>query len=95
MPTSKELIGILSARTTLASQVEACTKFVCGAVLVASEPGCRWWAVNSRVFAPDKTVIGSLQTIAGPSKPNVLLLNVSLVFFANLTEALSPDAPNI
>ena len=69
VPTSKELIGILSARTTLASQVEACTKFVCGAVLVASEPGCRWWEVNSRVFAPDKTVIGSLQTIAGPSKP--------------------------
>lgn len=69
VPSSKELIGILSARTTLASQVEACTKFVCGAVLVASEPGCRWWEVNSRVFAQDKTVIGSLQTIAGASKP--------------------------
>ena len=69
VPSSKELIGILSARSTLASQVEACTKFVCGAVLVASEPGCRWWAVNSRVYAPDKRVIGSLQTISGASKP--------------------------
>jgi len=69
VPSSKELIGILSARNVLASQVEACTKFVCGAVLVASEPGCRWWEVNSRVYGQDKSVIGSLQTISGVSKP--------------------------
>jgi hypothetical protein len=69
VPSSKELIGILSARTTLASQVQACTKFVCGAVLVASEAGCRWWDVNSKVYAQNRSVIGSLQTISGPSKP--------------------------
>ncbi len=69
VPTSKELIGILSARSTLASQVEACTKFVCGAVLVAAETGCRWWEVNSRVYGQDRSVIGSLQTISGTSKP--------------------------
>jgi hypothetical protein len=69
VPSSKELIGILSARTTLASQVEACTKFVCGAVLVASEAGCRWWEVNSKVYAQNRSVIGSLQTISGASKP--------------------------
>ena len=69
VPSSKELIGILSARNVLASQVEACTKFVCGAVLVASEPGCRWWEVNSRVYGQDKSVIGSLQKISGASKP--------------------------
>jgi hypothetical protein len=69
VPSSKELIGILSARSTLASQVEACTKFVCGAVLVAAETGCRWWEVNSRVYGQDRSVIGSLQTISGASKP--------------------------
>lgn len=69
VPSSKELIGILSARNVLASQVEACTKFVCGAVLVASEPGCRWWEVNSRVYGQDRSVIGSLQTISSASKP--------------------------
>lgn len=69
VPSSRELIGILSARNILASQVEACTQFVCGAVLVASEPGCRWWEVNSRVYGQDKSVIGSLQTISGASKP--------------------------
>ena len=69
VPSSKELIGILSARNVLASQVEACTQFVCGAVLVASEPGCRWWEVNSRVYGQDRSVIGSLQTISSASKP--------------------------
>jgi hypothetical protein len=69
VPSSKELIGILSARNSLASQVEACTKFVCGAVLVAAETGCRWWEVNSRVYGQDRSVIGSLQTISGTSKP--------------------------
>ena len=69
VPSKKELLGVISAKRNLASQVEACTKFVCGAVQVASEPGCVWWEVNSRVFAPDKTAIGTLQTIAGSSKP--------------------------
>jgi len=69
VPTSKELVGVLSAKKTLASQVEACTKFVCGAVQVASEAGCLWWEVNSRVYAPDKSPIGTLQIISGSSKP--------------------------
>lgn len=69
VPSKKELVGVISAKKNLASQVEACTKFVCGAVQVASEPGCVWWEVNSRVYAPDKTAIGTLQTIAGSSKP--------------------------
>jgi len=63
VPTSKELIGILSARSTLASQVEACTKFVCGAVLVAAETGCRWWEVNSRVYGQDRSVINRLPLV--------------------------------
>ena len=69
VPSKEELIGILTARSILASQVEACKKFVCGAVLVAAEPGCRWWEVNSKVYAQNRTVIGSLQTISGASKP--------------------------
>jgi hypothetical protein len=68
VPSKKELVGVISAKKNLASQVEACTKYVCGAVQVASEPGCIWWEVNSRVFAPDKTAIGTLQTIADSSK---------------------------
>jgi hypothetical protein len=49
VPTAKELVGLLSAKSTLASQVKSCTQFTCGAVLVASEIGCRWWRVTADV----------------------------------------------
>lgn len=49
VPNAKELVGLLSAKSTLASQVKSCTQFTCGAVLVASEMGCRWWRVTADV----------------------------------------------
>jgi hypothetical protein len=59
VPSAKELVGILSAKSALASQVKACTQFTCGAVQVASETGCRWWRVNADVIgatsAEDRT----------------------------------------
>ena len=67
IPTSKELVGVISAKGNLASQVAACSKFICGAVQVASEPGCLWWEVNSKVYGQNKEPIGSLQTISGQS----------------------------
>ena len=67
VPTSKELVGVISAKGNLASQVAACSKFICGAVQVASEPGCLWWEVNSKVYSQNKEPIGSLQTISGQS----------------------------
>ena len=69
IPTSKELVGVISAKTNLASQVEACTTFICGAVLVAAEQGCLWWEVNSQVLTQDRVLIGNLRTIAGFSTP--------------------------
>ncbi|CAN2180117.1 hypothetical protein MCETOYE15_00266 [Candidatus Nanopelagicaceae bacterium] len=67
IPTSKELVGVISAKGNLASQVAACSKFICGAVQVASEPGCVWWEVNSKVYAQNKDLIGNLKTITGAS----------------------------
>ena len=67
VPTSNELVGVISAKGNLASQVAACSKFICGAVQVASEPGCLWWEVNSKVYAQNKDLIGNLRTIAGQS----------------------------
>lgn len=69
VPTSKQLIGVLSASGILASMVKECSKFVCGAVQVASEPGCVWWEVNSHVFSKEKVLLGKLRTINGPSDP--------------------------
>ena len=67
IPSSKELVGVISAKGNLASQVAACSKFICGAVQVASEPGCLWWEVNSKVYGQNKEPIGSLQTVSGQS----------------------------
>ena len=67
IPTSKELVGVISAKGNLASQVAACSKFICGAVQVASEPGCVWWEVNSKDYAQNKDLIGELRTITGAS----------------------------
>jgi hypothetical protein len=49
VPTAKELVGLLSAKSALASQVKDCTQFTCGAVLVGAEIGCRWWRVTADV----------------------------------------------
>ena len=69
VPTSKQLVGVISASGILASKVQECTEFVCGAVQVASEPGCIWWEVNSHVFSKEKVLLGKLRTIGGPSQP--------------------------
>jgi hypothetical protein len=67
VPTSKELVGVISAKGNLASQVAACSQFICGAVQVAAEQGCVWWEVNSKVYAQNKDLIGNLRTISGQS----------------------------
>jgi hypothetical protein len=65
VPSSKELVGVISAKENLASQVQACGEFICGAVQVASEPGCVWWEVNSKVRSKEGIALGALRTIAG------------------------------
>ena len=64
VPTSKELVGVISAKGNLATQVAACKKFVCGAVQVAAEQGCLWWEIDSKVYAQSKELIGNLQTVS-------------------------------
>jgi len=67
VPTSRELVSVISAKGNLASQVKACEQFVCGAVQVASEAGCVWWEVNSQVLSKEGVVLGSLRTISTAS----------------------------
>ena len=78
IPTVAEMTGINSASKYLSNQVKACKKFACGRVLVASESGCLWWEVNSKVYGQNKELIGDLRSIAGSSvarqvKPIILL----------------------
>ena len=67
VPNTKELIGILSAKTALASQIKDCTKFTCGAVIVASEIGCRWWKVTGDVIGATSTEDRTLKTFGNVS----------------------------
>lgn len=43
VPTARELVGLISANSYLEKQIKECTKYICGAVQVASEGGCIWW----------------------------------------------------
>ncbi len=67
VPTAKELVGILSAKSTLASQIKDCTKFTCGAVIVASETGCRWWKVTGDVVGATSAEDRKLKTFGSIS----------------------------
>jgi hypothetical protein len=69
VPSSKQLVSAISAKRVLASQVKNCTKFVCGAVQVASELGCQWWEVNSNVYSKEKVLLGKLRTLVGTTPP--------------------------
>ena len=67
IPTNKELIGILSAKTRLSSDVKLCKEYACGAVTVAAEKSCQWWEVRSVIYRADgenKVAVGKLFTIS-------------------------------
>ncbi|MBI3430541.1 MAG: hypothetical protein HY050_10945 [Actinobacteria bacterium] len=79
VPTSKELIGVLSAAKPLAAQVKKCSTFACGAVQVASATGCTWWEITATVSGPtsesDRTlkILGALRTTAVGTKPKKIV----------------------
>ena len=79
VPTSKELIGVLSAAKPLAAQVKKCSTLACGAVQVASAVGCTYWEITATVSGPtsdsDPTVkpLGSLRTTAAGTKPKQIM----------------------
>lgn len=64
----KELVGVLSAKTALLSEIRACEKKVCAVVYVASEKKCKWWEVQGIVVGKYADVLGNLQTLAKGSK---------------------------
>lgn len=92
VPTGKELVGILSATKTLATQVKKCSTLACGAVRVASTVGCTWWEITSTVSGPTSDVdptlrpLGALRTTALRTKPREI---VTILLIS--TEPLKPD----
>jgi hypothetical protein len=69
VPTSKELVGIISAQRSLATQIKKCTDFICGAIQVASATGCIWWEAKSKVFNGAGVELGALTSAHSVTQP--------------------------
>jgi hypothetical protein len=76
IPTGKEILGLISAKSGLATDVQKCEGNACGAVIVAANFTCQWWEIKSTVMAPDPNdpkksiLLGTLRTTHGLLKPN-------------------------
>jgi hypothetical protein len=92
VPSGTELVGLLSAKTTLAKTVQACEAYACGAVYVASATDCTWWEISANVYGPSYADItnyiqyGSLRTLMSGTSAH----SVSPVFLLS-TEPLIPN----
>ena len=77
VPTTKELVGVISAKASLSERVSECEKVSCGAVQVASFIGCSWWEVTSTLYATEtdksRRTLGTLRTLVGKSAPQQIL----------------------
>ena len=78
VPTSKELVGIISAQRSLALQIKKCTDFICGAIQVASATGCTWWEANSNIFGGDGIKLGALSTAHAVTVPREIKTIISI-----------------
>ena len=109
IPSGKELLGLISAKIGLATDVKKCESNACGAVIVAADYLCKWWEIKSTVSAVDpidlnkKVLLGSLRTTYGELGPqtyaNILLISDEPLFMPNTTDpntgqASAPVAKN-
>jgi hypothetical protein len=105
IPNGKELVGLISAKVKLATEVKKCETNACGVVIVAADFICKWWEIKSTVFGVDpadpnkKVLLGSLRTTSGGIKPNtyasILLISDEPLFMPPTTDPSTgmPAAP--
>ena len=79
VPSSTELLGVLSASATLAKAFKVCSKYACGVVQVASYSGCTWWEITSTLSGqtsatdPKNVTHGSIRTTAAASRAKQII----------------------
>jgi hypothetical protein len=105
IPNGKELVGLISAKVKLATDVKKCETNACGAVIVAADFICKWWEIKSTVSGVDpsdpnkKVLLGSLRTTNGGIRPNtyasILLISDEPLFMPPATDPSTglPAAP--
>jgi hypothetical protein len=109
IPSGKELLGLISAKIGLATDVKKCESNACGAVIVAADYLCKWWEIKSTVSGVDpndlnkKVLLGSLRTTYGELGPktyaDILLISDEPLFMPTTTDpntgqAAAPVAKN-
>ncbi len=109
IPSGKELLGLISAKIGLATDVKKCESNACGAVIVAADYLCKWWEIKSTVSGVDpndlnkKILLGSLRTTYSELGPktyaNILLISDEPLFMPTTTDpntgqAAAPVAKN-
>ena len=83
IPTTKELVGIVSNSVVLTRQlaqlvdgVRICEKYSCRGVQVASLNGCTWWEITAKLVgeADDQTLVtfGNIRTLVKETGPKVI-----------------------
>ena len=96
IPTGKELLGLISAKIGLATDVKKCEINACGAVIVAADFICKWWEIKSTVSRVDPSdlnkniLLGSLRTTYGElgsqTYANILLISDEPLFMPTTTD---------
>jgi len=90
IPSSKELLGLISAKAGLAELVKNCELNACGAVIVAADYTCKWWEIKSTVayaniilasseplFNPAVVDPNTGETIPGAQRPGISVGGIS------------------
>ena len=96
IPTGRELLGLISAKSGLATNVKKCEQNACGAVIVATDYTCKWWEIKSTVMGPNpndptkKVLLGTLRTTDTLLMPktyaNILLISDEPIYTAGVID---------
>ena len=96
IPSGKELLGLISAKSKLAADVAKCDVNACGAVIIASEFTCNWWEIRSTVSGIDpndltkRIILGNLRTTHTKFKPktyaNIILVSDEPLFIPSVID---------
>jgi hypothetical protein len=79
IPSSSQLVSLLSSKSALASTISQCKASACGAVYVGSDTACQYWEINSKVYGPDPAdatamiQYGTLRTLAPATNAKIIL----------------------
>jgi len=96
IPSGKELLGLISAKSKLAADVAKCDVNACGAVIIASDFTCNWWEIRSTVSGIDpndltkRVILGNLRTTHTKFKPktyaNIILVSDEPLFIPSVID---------